>query len=373
VANAVGGPEIPAQEANQAGGMVPFRRATTNRTQLLQTTGPVTLSANQQNIEAQLEGTGLVYQVVLEVAGSTDGADLAYNEDGPENAIASLIFSDINGQLVNLTGYHAKLAYMYGGWNPHSNLPEDSADTKVYQADADGFHFWLPVPVGINRRQLLGLLGNQDRAQKYSLRSDLASLADIFSAPPAEDVVVTIKRWYDSYAVPQEKNAAGATQQRLPDKYGVLHFLTQSVNPTMPVGGSGPVNHYLPRIGNTLRNLILVFRSDGTRAAAEAEMPERITFKLGDTVWFSEDTNLRRRLMFERFGFDAPDGVLVYDLITDLTNAAGGEFGDDYAFTAGLVNAQFEIVYPSGFGASNNSLTVITDDLMVPSNVDLYA
>ncbi len=122
-----------------------------------------------------------------------------------------------------------------------------------------------------------------------------------------------------------------------------------------------------------MRNLILVFRENGSRASAEANMPDRIMFKLGDTVIWSEDTNLRRRLMFERFGFDAPDGVLVYDLITDLNNAAGSEFGDDWMFTAGLVSAQFEITYPSGFGSTNNSLTVITDDLMIPSNIDPFA
>jgi len=35
------------------------------------------------------------------------------------------------------------------------------------------FHLW--VPVGLNRRDLRGVLGNQDRAQKYSLRTDIAS------------------------------------------------------------------------------------------------------------------------------------------------------------------------------------------------------
>jgi hypothetical protein len=94
---------------------------------------------------------------------------------------------------------------------------------------------------------------------------------------------------------------------------------------------------------------------------------------LGDTPIFTETVAYRRALMFARYGFDAPDGVLVYDFITDVINQAGAEMGEDYAFTNGLVNAQFEVTYPSGFASAGSSLTVITDDLVIPSNVDIYA
>jgi hypothetical protein len=77
--------------------------------------------------------------------------------------------------------------------------------------------------------------------------------------------------------------------------------------------------------------------------------------------------------MFNRYGFDAPAGVLVYDAISDFFTGAGAELGEDYWWTNGLVNAQFEITYPSGFGSTNNSLDVITDDLLVPAEIDFYA
>jgi hypothetical protein len=77
--------------------------------------------------------------------------------------------------------------------------------------------------------------------------------------------------------------------------------------------------------------------------------------------------------MFDRYGFDAPQGVYNYDAITDFTNSAGAELGDDYFWTSGLVNAQFAISYPAGFGATNNSLTIVTGDMLVPPSIDLYA
>jgi hypothetical protein len=77
--------------------------------------------------------------------------------------------------------------------------------------------------------------------------------------------------------------------------------------------------------------------------------------------------------MYERYGFDAPQGVFTYDALTDFFALAGYELGDDYFWTSGLVNAQFQIAYPAGFGSTNNSLTIVTGDMLVPANVDIYA
>lgn len=381
MANDVAGPNVPVTDANQTQGMVPFRRATTNRTQLLDTIAAAAPGASVQQFDKQIDGAGLIYQIALEVSSTTSGnaATVAFNEDAPWNAVDSLVLSDINGQLVNVTGYHAYLLAKYGGYFMHGSAPDGSSDTNIYNkvtgAGATGgtFKFWLPVPVGTNRRDLLGLLGNQDRAQKYSVRSDVAASASIYSTPPTTLAPVNINRWYDSYAIPQERNSAGAPQQRLPDKYRVLHFSTQNVNPTPPTGGS-VIQHPIARLGNTIRSIGLVFRQNASRTSAEANMPTKIVFRLGDTVIFSESTAMRRRLMYERYGFTAADnGVLWYDFMTDFINIAGGEFGDDYMWTAGITSGQFEITYPSGMGSTNNSLTILTDDLVVPPDVDLYA
>jgi hypothetical protein len=228
------------------------------------------------------------------------------------------------------------------------------------------------VPVGTNRRDIIGLLGNQDRAMRYQLRTDIAPSASIYSTAPSVAPDVTIRRTYHSFAVPGATNANGARQQQVPDKFGVLHYTTMNRNVAVPAGAS-TVNHPLARLGNTIRTLILVLRSNGSRATAETNAPSLITFKLGDVPIFSETPQHRRYLMFQRFGFDAPSGVYVYDAIADFFLRASYEYGEDYWWTNGLVNAQFEIAYPTGFGSTNNSLTIITDDLQVPAGLDLYA
>lgn len=374
---AVGGPNVPQTEANPAGGTIPFRRSTTGRVAQLPATGPVALTANQQNIQVVVDGSGYIYGVDIDVQAVTaaNAAAVAYTEDAPYNALATVNFGDVNGTLIDLDGFSLYLANIYGGWV--NRLRNASADTSIYQlltgagATGGSFRFHLFAPLALNRRSLLGLVANQDRAQKYTLRDDLNTIASIYSTAPTNPAQVTIRRHYDNYAVPAPQNSNGAAQQQRPPKFGVLHYLTQSVNPTAPAAGTQ--NHYLPRLGNTLRLIILVIRSNSTRTIAETTPPLQIQFLLGDTPIFVESPAYRRALMWDRYGFDAPAGVYVYDFITDVVKTAGDEMGEDYAFTNGLVNAQFAITYPAGFNGTNASLTVITDDLVIPADVDIYA
>lgn len=391
----VGGPEVPAAQANEPGGMIPFRRATTYRTQQIDTTAIASpgLTAAQQNIEITVQGSGYVYGIDLDVEVVTAGnaAAVAYVEDAPWSALASVVFRDVQGELVNLDGFSLRLANLYCGYKiAREDTPSTattavatagvtgSLDTNIWQlrgtavATGGSFRFHVWVPVATNMRDLIGILGNQDRAMRYQLRTDLAPIASIYSVNPTAQGAVTIRRTYHSFAVPGARNANGAQQQQVPDKFGVLHYTTKNRNVGVPQGGS-TVNHPLARLGNTIRTLILVLRSNGSRATAETNAPSLITFKLGDVPIFSESPAHRRKLMYDRFGFDAPAGVYVYDALTDFAMRAGYELGEDYWWTNGLVNAQFEITYPAGFGAANNSLDVITDDLQVPQGIDLYA
>lgn len=381
-AGPVGGPQVPPTEGNRpqsAGSAIPFRRATTPRTSINVSTSN-TMTTATQNVQQIIEGTGFVTAVSMEVVCTTAGnsANTAYQADGPYSVLDTISFSDSNGEEINLSGYSLYLLNLYGGWNPHSTLESASSDTNVYQAvtstgaTGGSFRFHLWVPVASNRRNFLGLLGNQDRSMKYTLRSDVAASTAVYTTVPTTLGSVVINRTYESVTVPAPTNAEGVPQQRLPAKFGVINFGTRVFAAAVPAGGS-TINHFLPRLGNTIRLLILVLRSNGSRSTAESNLPTRIQFQLGDTPFNQESVQYRRHVMRNRYGFDAPAGVLVFDWITDILMSAGSEFGWDYLWTNGLANAQFQITYPSGFGSTNNSLEIITSDMIVPSNVDLYA
>jgi hypothetical protein len=388
----VGGPGVPQANANEPGAMIPFTRATSMRAQQQDTTGPQVVTAAQQNVEVTVQGSGYAYGIDLDVQCVTaaNAAAAAFTEDGPWSALASIVFKDVQGELVNLDGFSLRLANLYCGYvttredvNGAAGAPVatpgivGSSDTGVYQgvtgagATGGSFRFHLWVPIATNRRDLIGLLGNQDRAMRYQLRSDIAPSATIYGVAPTNPGNLTVRRTYHSLTVPDPENGNGAKQERVPPKFGVLHYTTMNRNVGIPAPGL--VNHPLARLGNTIRTLILVLRSNSSRATAEANAPTLLSFKVGDVPLFTETPQHRRKIMFNRYGFDAPAGVYVYDAISDFVIHAGAELGEDYWWTNGLVNASFDITYPAGFGAVGNSLTVITDDLQVPEEIDLYA
>jgi hypothetical protein len=378
-AGAVGGPQVQEAQVNGPNDFVPFRRATTGRTGQLATTGPVAVTAAQQLVEVPLDGSGFVYGVHLDVSVVTaaNAAAVAYTEDAPFSALASVIFMDVTGETHNLDGYSLYLANAYGGWRTYDENVSVDANIWLLTAGAGAtggsFRFHLLIPVGINERDLIGLLGNEDRAQRYFMRNDIAPSATIYTVAPTNAGNITIARSYRSYTVPAPSNSLGHRQETLPPKFGVIHSITRAVSPSAPAGGA-TVQHQLPRLGNTIRNLICVFRSNGTRALAEASAPTRLALYIGDVPLFIDTWASIRQRMFEAYGFDADNGVIVYSFLRDFVSPrAGAELMEDYLWTQKVTQAYLEVTYPAGFGAANNSLTFITDDLKVPANVDLYA
>jgi hypothetical protein len=229
------------------------------------------------------------------------------------------------------------------------------------------------IPVGINERDLIGILGNEDRAQRYFMRNDIAASTAVYSVSPTTLGQVTIERSYRSYTVPAPSNSLGGRQETLPPKFGVIHSITRAVSPSVPAGGA-TIQHQLPRLGNTIRNLICVFRQNGSRTTAETNAPTRLALYIGDVPLFIDTWSAIRDRMYEAYGFDAPAGVIVYSFIRDfISPRAGAELMEDYLWTQKVTQAYLEVTYPTAFGSTNNSLTFITDDLKVPANVDLYA
>jgi hypothetical protein len=306
---------------------------------------------------------------------------VAYVEDAPWSAIQNLQLQDSNGQLVNITGFELFLANLCDAKYRVRYLDQANSfvQTSGTGSTAGSFEFWIDVPIILNERDLRGLLGNQDRATEYQLSFTLAQSTGIYSTSPTNLPAMTIDIYYESYAVPFAKNAAGAAQEQLPPTYGLLHYTQSAVSDVVPAPGT--LQHYLKQgLGNDIRWLALVFRQGtqgGTttpRATANADMTSvnstanntAIQVQFGDVTQFNEDFDFRRSKMYERFGFDLPTGCLVYDAIHDFQSGAGAEAGADYWHTANLgTSAYVQVAYQSAFTSNSaNSLTLVTDSLL---------
>jgi hypothetical protein len=229
----------------------------------------------------------------------------------------------------------------------------------------------------VNNRNYWGLMGNQDRATRYNLRSDLAAQGTLLQSGYTGATLMTaqINRYYGYLPVPGPVAADGRRQVQVPAGYGIIHYIT-SVRSDASPSPSSTVNHYIRNLSNAVRSFILVFRAGtGTAprsvAAGSTAVPTQIDFVVGtDTVW-SESYAHRRKIMFDRYRVEGPNGVLVYDGLRDFSALAGYELGDQYLFMGNISEAQFRITYGSGFTAGG-SLTIITDSLFIPPTVDIY-
>lgn len=366
------GRQISNPDVNPRGGNVPqisFRDATLERTDIIPGFS-VTVGAGASRQEFIVPGSGFIASILLnaQMVTGANTANVVAAEDAPWSLYDTVVLRDTNGELVYLQGYDTYIANLCNKLYSTRFL-DTSADIYVNSPIVTGgggtggqFTCTLRVPVILNRRDLIGLLGNQDRAQSYFLRTDIAGLAQIYSTAPNNANTLTLSKVYENYSVPNSNTPNGQPQQITPDSYGTLHYTTAVQSDQPPTGGS-TVNHYLKRVGNTVRWLALIFRANGSRATAEANIPTSIRFKVGDDTIFNEFYWYRRAIMFERYGFNFPNGVLVYDAMHDFEAGAGNELGRDYYHTQALQNAQFQISYPVGFGSTNNSLRIITDDL----------
>ena len=342
----VGGPVAGGPSGEPAGQMVPFRSATQEQAENIGSTGTgIAMTAAEQTIEVVLPQTGYLYGVELDVncVTAANAAATAFFEDGPWSALSSCILRDTNAPLVDMPGFSLRLLNLYGGWQITDNNISADTNIKVTTTGAGGtggsFRVQFFVPVSMNRRTLVPLLGNQDRGLAYILRDNIASggasaSGPVYTTAPTTLGTITMTRTMERYAVPAPVNDSRGQNAIFPDGWGIVPFNMRYISSEIPAGGS-QVPHFVHRLGNIHRIFILVLRSNGTRASAESNLPTNLQYRIGNTLRFNEAINYRRELMFQRYGsagapFDAPSGVIVYDELHDFAFRSGYELGNDW-------------------------------------------
>ena len=271
-------------------------------------TDSATLGTTSQEFIHQIEPGGFLRGVSLFVTSTggslgTGGATAA--ADNPWNVIQSISLESVDGTpiIYPIDGYSWYLVNRYT--QPWEGDP--ATDPTYSQSANPAFRMRLFV----ESRWTMGVLPNTDARAQYRLRYTLAPAASIFNGTGYTAPTVTVQGNLETYAQPPSENYAGQPIQLVPNGITVQRFISQQTVTT----NSGAYTIQSNRVGNMIRSLILVFRSNGARTDLTGDP---IRFRVDNTQLLSENRTRRdfdMDMFFKQGGLDTsprPTGVYVY-------------------------------------------------------------
>lgn len=263
-----------------------------------QTTGTVKLPT--YNLDTDGFTSGLY--VIMQCTTAGNAATVAFNEDGPFIAIATLQFSDTNNKpiLGPVTGHDLYLINKYGGYAFNDDPKASPAFSVTTGAGATGgsFAFVLRVPIEIVHRDGFGSLLNKSASAVYKLDITLNSTTAVYSTAPTTPGSIRTRiqqvGWMDSDQQDVYKNPADPNPPALNT---IQYWDKQTI-----VVGTGNINAQLNTFSGLVRNLIFELRiSTGVRS--ENDWPDPFELHYDKTVPVSRLGIAWREMMSDDFGY----------------------------------------------------------------------
>lgn len=370
-------------DAQRAMPVVPFIRASSEHREPAGIDISRILTTADQDLGVfDLPAYGYVRRIVILVtaSGGTGGTPaVTVNEDAPWTTLKNIALTEPNGAVLSswTSGYGVHLSNKWGGYkDPAGSDFKASPTFAAIGATFASYAYMTAIPVEINLRDGLGSLPNQNAAATFKLRMQLAKVADIVGGTlPTTLPTVRIRAFAECWDQP-ETSTGGASNQLTPPAMNTTQFWTEQTYAVL--SGSNTIR--LTRVGNYIRNLILVLRrTSGTRANGETDWADPTTLYLDTRPLDIIEINNWRHQMYERTGFggtigttvpalDSPQGrdagVFLYDFTHEFDGLLGRENRDLWLPTLGSTRLEIQ-----GSFANAGSLTVYTNDVAIAGNV----
>jgi hypothetical protein len=332
---------------------VPFTRASEEHWETCALDESFTLDGSSHGpIALEVPAAGYLRAVLLRVratGGVAGGTPAVAKADAPWSVVQSNDLADVSGSplIDTLTGYEQYQVNKLGGyaWSP------DPATLDSFSPmDADGNFEWIyRLPVEISAREGLGALPNMNAKQIFRSKIRQAPSEQVYATEPGTLPTVRYTATMEGWTAPQTGEAPpslGTVQQWSSQTYNVK---------------AGSQRIPLERVGNAIRNLILIARDDnGDRA--DSMFPDDLTVKLDQRMENIQPRAVRRHLLSERYGFAMDAGVDVLDFTHDFDGHPGGEMRDLWVITT--TASRYELI---GTWAGAGTLTVLTNEVIVPA------
>lgn len=306
------------------------------------------------------------------------GAGVTAAEDAPFNVLSNIALTEPNGAQIQAfnSGYDMAMAGKFGGYGYIGGA--DPRSLPAYSPIAAGtgnFAFILRMSVEMSARDGLGSLPNQNAAATFKLRMQLNASTAVYGTVPGTLPTVRVRVTQYAWDQPNPADGQNANQTNPPAVNTTQFWSTQVYNVN-----AGAQTLRLTRVGNYLRNIILIYRRAGTsRVNGQADFPDPLTFLIDARPVAIVERNNFSTLMAERSGYgtatgtifpayDSPDGlengVFVWDYMHEFSGSYGLENRDLWQPTLGSTRLELQGVF-----ANAGTLTVLTNDIAIAGNV----
>lgn len=319
----------------------------------------VTPGANEQQFASlEVPAFGYLRHIWLEVeaTGGSLGTG-AVTEDYPWNLFSSIVLHDVNGAPIYgpLPGYSTLWANIIGGYRGAVCDPRAAIDFDGASANPK---FAFRIPVEISHRDAFGSLANQNAAAAYKVSLTVGRQADLVTeggATPSTAASFRIRGWLESWSLPNERDMAGRPQMQLPPRHGTTQYWSRFLRDTSAGANTVP----LPRVGNLIRNIVIIARDAGG-ARADGVFPDPAELVWDARSLTRDSQSYRHELLASRI----PDliardaGVFVYGFAHSDHNHQG-----DDAPTLWLPTVQSSRLELTGNSDLAGRLEVLTNDI----------
>lgn len=388
---------------------IPFARASKWHTEISNVQSGIALSgATPQVFNFPVASYGYLSAifVTVQLSGGAGGSTLVYFEDAPWSLLSQVQLSDVNGvPIFQLSGFHAYLAAKYGGYRlfaPDAIVKGASDDANTAQTlvggggppsailtGPNGAYFSQPSATTGNTKFILpiflefgndglGCLPNMDASARYNLQltvagspfvNNTAGPFEVSGTAPTTLPTMTITVTVLARSQPPAADMFGNQNSTTPPAVGTVQYWTAQTASGLANGAN---TLQLTRVGNLIRNHILIFRNGTTNPprqnAETTDMPSIFEFDwdVGQRYVCGLDV-LRFWQGWTSYGIEMPNGCIVMPNTLDPDKLPVSEYGDEWMGTVGATKLTLRFTT----GAGSGSCTILTNDI-VPASGQVY-
>lgn len=279
----------PQATAKQQTPVIPFVRASHQKSRLVFNLGPTTLNTTVQAVTPQqIPAAGFFRWLNVTVTGTAAGnsAAVAFQNDAPFNVLQQIQLLTASGDtLISvIDGFSLYVINKYfclstGFWDPVAD-PNYSVTTGT-GGTGGSFTFQIRIPIEIDSRDALGALANMAANQSFLLQMSLNTLANIYSVAPTNAPTVSLVGVMEYWSAPAASNQNGDTQAVFPFGNGTANLI-QTQTPT--INASTQQNIQMLNVGNVVRAKAFILR-DSSQVRTDAAWPNVTNFYVNNDPW----------------------------------------------------------------------------------------